>query len=470
MGWHETSASINPPRLRPTYTMRRRGWAVAFAFVIIALIPDGKPAGQSLRANHECPVPADPDWTPQETFVWNYVCVGDDADFNSEPGYGGAVEPQRPEGLPDNRVLTSRFIETLLLNEKYSRSLTRLGITIKGARFAEPIDLADANLKHNLTLRDSLLEKGANFRGLRSDHRISLSGSRILGTLDMTELHAEQIDLNRSQVIGDLIMNYSESNGGLFMDNGEFNNVELRTARISKEFDLTKAKITGELNMERTVVAGGVFMGEGASVAGRISFVFGRCDSLELAGGTFYQDVDLNGTRINNSLILQSRHGPTRWVGNSLLILRNVTADTIVDSPNSWPFKLDLVGFTYRALGGVDERGLGAVTDRSAGWFVNWLGRSNYSPQPYEQLAKVLRVDGDPGDADKILYAGRERIRINSSGLDYVWQSILKFVIGYGYRVWQSVLWLGALWIFGAFVQWTKPSAKKSSMACTRFG
>jgi hypothetical protein len=441
-----------------------RGWAVVLGLAITTFIADGKGAAQPLRSNHECPVPADPSWTAQEIFVWNHVCVGVDADFTSESGYGGAIDPQQSAGFPNNRVLTSVFIETVLLDEKYRRALTRLGVVIVGARFTEPIDLADANLGYDLALRDSLLENGANFRGLRSKHRVSLRGSKIVGKLDMAELHAEQVDLSKSWVTGDLIMNYIEARDGLFMDNGEFNNVELRTSRIGKEFDLTKSRIAGRLNMERMVATGGVFLGEGAEVEGPIYFVSGNCDSLELPGGTFHQDFDLTGTRITNALVLRSSHGPTRWAGNPLLILRNVTADTIQDSPESWPLKLDLVGFTYRTFGGVDERGSGTSTDRNVGWFVDWLGKSNYSPQPYEQLAQVLRIQGGPGDADRILYAGRERTRLNSSGLDYLWQSTLKFVIGYGYHVWQAVLWLGGLWIFGAFVQWTRPRAKDSSI------
>ena len=410
-------------------------------------------AAQPLRANQECPVPSDPNWTAPEIFVWSHVCVGTDADFTLEPGYGGKTG-----------VLTSAFIETILLNEKYRCALTQLGVMIIGARFAEPIDLADANLEHDLTLQDSLLEKGANFRGLRSTRRISLRGSNIVGTLDMAELHAEQIDLSKSRVTGSVIMNYGEARGGLFMDNGEFNDVELRTARIGKEFDLTKARIAGKLNMERMVATGGVFIGEGAEVEGSIYFVFGNCDSLELAGGTFHSKFDLTGTHINNALVLRSSHGPTHWLGNSLLILRNVSTDMVQELPDSWPPKLDLIGFSYRTIGGIDDRGLGTVADRDVRWFVDWLRKSNYSPQPYDQLAHVLRVQGGPDDADRILYAGRERTRLNSSGLEYLWQSILKFVIGYGYHVWRSVLWLGALWIFGAFVQWTRPSARGNSI------
>jgi hypothetical protein len=40
----------------------------------------------------------------------------------------------------------------------------------------------------------------------------------------------------------------------------------------------------------------------------------------------------------------------------------------------------------------------------------------------------------------------------------------IEFVIGYGYHVWQAVLWLGILLIAGAGVQWTRPSAKGNNV------
>ncbi len=95
--------------------MTRTSWAVVLGLALSGLIADDKVAAtQPLRTNHECPVPADPNWTRQEIFVWNHVCVGADADFTSEPGYGGTIDPQQPSGLPNSRVLSSSFIETIL--------------------------------------------------------------------------------------------------------------------------------------------------------------------------------------------------------------------------------------------------------------------------------------------------------------------------------------------------------------------
>jgi hypothetical protein len=41
-------------------------------------------------------VSADERWTPQEKFVWKRVCVGEIANFNAAPGYGGMLDPTKP--------------------------------------------------------------------------------------------------------------------------------------------------------------------------------------------------------------------------------------------------------------------------------------------------------------------------------------------------------------------------------------
>ena len=50
-----------------------------------------------------CPVPADEHWNPQEQFVWEQVCLGEDANFNLAQGYGGDLDPKEPVGLPESR-------------------------------------------------------------------------------------------------------------------------------------------------------------------------------------------------------------------------------------------------------------------------------------------------------------------------------------------------------------------------------
>src|SRR5262249_57789409 len=92
-----------------------------------------------------CPVPADTQrWTKQEIFVWERVCAGHIANFNEETGYGGKLDANGPEGLPESRILRSKFLETILLEDKYRAVLPRRGVRIEGARFTERVDLVNA--------------------------------------------------------------------------------------------------------------------------------------------------------------------------------------------------------------------------------------------------------------------------------------------------------------------------------------
>lgn len=87
-----------------------------------------------------------------------------------------------------------------------------------------------------------------------------------------------------------------------------------------------------------------------------------------------------------------------------------------------WPRILELEGFSYRRLGGFAVEGEADMAQRPVAWLANWLKRDpSYSPQPYEQLAKVLRERGQTKKADGILYYGKERERTEiASGFNSV--------------------------------------------------
>jgi hypothetical protein len=42
--------------------------------------------------------------SPQEKFVWEHVCIGDEANFNSEPGYGANFDPKKSAEWPETRI------------------------------------------------------------------------------------------------------------------------------------------------------------------------------------------------------------------------------------------------------------------------------------------------------------------------------------------------------------------------------
>ena len=153
---------------------------------------------------------------------------------------------------------------------------------------------------------------------------------------------------------------------------------------------------------------------------------------------------------------------PPRWSEQARLTLRNAHAGALNDLENAWdlqPDHLDLVGFTYDRLGGLRATKDSAMSARRTEWLKKWLAKqdgfdTSYNPQPFEQLAKVLRESGYPGKADAILFAARDHQR-DSPATPWLTQAklwVLWGLIGYGYNNWIALLWFAALTGLGVAV------------------
>ena len=255
---------------------------------------------QPVPDDDKCAIPVDSSWTKQEQFVWRNVCVGKDANFNYEPGYGGDLNPKSPAGLPKNRILRASFLETILLKDKYRNALTRLGVRIIGARFTERF----ANkLQHELWLVRSLFEHDVNFALVETSRPITFDQSIILGAFIATEI---QIDQN------------------LFMRDARFTDVDLMVAHIGNTLDLSGSTVTGKFNMSTIRVDGNMFMRgthfneialigahigntlelDGSTVTGKLIMSTIRVDGNLFMRGTQFNEIALIGAHIGNTLEL----------------------------------------------------------------------------------------------------------------------------------------------------------------------
>jgi hypothetical protein len=263
-----------------------------------------------------CPVPPDEHWKPQEQFVWSRVCLGEEANFDIEQGYGGDLDPKAPSGLPESRVLSSTFLATILLSDKYRPALTRRGVRITGARFTELVDLQNAELSTELWLERSLLEKGANLEGLRSTRRISLYGSKIAGPLKMGEL-----DLR-----GDLSM------GG----KGEFAAVVLAYAHVGRYLNFSGSTVAEDLNMVNLQVDGDLYMDDGKFT--RVDLTSARVKGwLLLDGSRVTGSLNMQALRVDNHLVMSQAEfadvlpGLARVQGHLILVKSKITGDLAMD-------------------------------------------------------------------------------------------------------------------------------------------
>jgi hypothetical protein len=305
----------------------------AFLLIVLALLgasfearAEGRPAAPSVDGN--CSVAADTQrWTKQEIFVWERVCAGAIADFNDGTAYGGKLDPNGPEGLPESRILRRKFLETILLEDKYRSVLTRHGVRIIGARFKERVDLVNADLGHELWLNNSLLEQGADFSGAKSSNLLSFDGSKVTGAFTANWSRIDQalnmrkarfadivmgsthiggmLELDGSTVSGKLSLGKLHVDSSLSMGNGHFSEVVLGSAHIGGTLGLNGSTVSGKLNLGTLHVDSSLFMGNGqfSEVVLGSAHIGG---TLELNGSTVSGRLNMDKLHVDSSLFMRN--------------------------------------------------------------------------------------------------------------------------------------------------------------------
>jgi hypothetical protein len=325
------------------------------------------------------------------------------------------------------------------------------------AEFGEA-ELTTAHICGQLVLDGSKVTGMLNMNGMQVDQGLFMSDKAEFGEVDLMNAHiGGQLVLNNSKVTGKLNMNSLHVERQLFMSaKSEFAGIDLTGAHIGGQLSLIDSKVNGTVDADSVNVGEAVFLSRGATLLGPIRLNFAKIgQNLELAGGTFGNEVDMTGARIDGQFLLGSaRHSPAIWQAVATLILRNASVDTIQDLSDAWPARTELDGFNYQSLGGIYATEKDPMLERPVGWFTAWLAKQErYAVQPYERLAFCLKNHGKSEMATAIRYAGSERERKeSSSSWRYIWLTIFKYSVGYGYRPWRALGWVAVLVVLGAAV------------------
>jgi hypothetical protein len=73
---------------------------------------------------------------------------------------------------------------------------------------------------------------------------------------------------------------------------------------------------------------------------------------------------------------------------------------------------------------------------------LRWLAlQPEFHPQPYRQLAKVLRANGDDAGAVNVLIAEQDARFQNSPLIRRIWAGFLKTTVGYGHEPLLTIIW-----------------------------
>ncbi len=366
-------------------------------------------------------------------------------------------------------------------------------LDMEGAEFQGKLAMDGAVIKGNLFMRKSRFKdthlpgvwvggqldmRGAEFQGKLAMDRAKVKASLFMrqGKFKDARLPGVRvggsITMEGAEFQGKLAMNGADVEGDLFMTKGRFKDAHLHGVQVGGVISMEGAEFQEKLAMDRAVVKGTLFMTKGRFKDARLPGV--RVGgSITMEGAQFEESVIMQRTRVEEDLHLRE----ARFKGAAELCFASVgghvlcegteleslnLSDTKVDAfydgrlrgdeKDSWPDDLNLDRFTYNHLrGSGDLLRSEDMTDRPVKWFVGWLKRSKpFSPQPYQQCAKVLREAGQSWKASEILFAGKDRERENSVWYRKAWLELLKWSVGYGLG-WRFKV-LPTAWAFGVLL------------------
>ena len=375
------------------------------------------------------------------------------------------LDDERPEKSTKANTIRAGLIRFLALGGDDDNPVHERGVQLRGAwisnqldlnaaiatrrlniehtQFAEPIFAQDAHLP-------ALYLDGCNIPGLRAD------GCRIIGDASLRDgfKATGEVRLRGAQIGGDL-----SCSDGSFENAGGY-----------------------ALCADGVVVAGAVFLRAGFKATGGVRLLSAQIgDTLSCNGGSFDNaggDALLaQGATIKGGFVFRGVMKVNGWV-----ILTAAHVGNLIDDTASWPENaLILDGFAYDRI----ADGPTDAATRIAWLKKQWLRdlTSDFAPQPWEQLIKVLREMGHERDANEVAIAkqhalraagkiGTRKPKTDFSGrwwmpikarcwFDDRWNDLSNdfakgahyaygWLAGFGYRPTRIILWAGALWLVSA--------------------
>lgn len=439
--------------------------------------------------------PPHPDWTDNEKWCWERIHRGEEADLNVKLELEERLHPKDEElwtaDVKQERLLSPEFLRMVLLREPWRGAAGDGGVRIVGAYFDRAIELNAARVvldfwldfcwqERDFLAASSIWEGVLSFEGSRIKGLVNLTESKILGFSNFSRggRYSEvrlvaatiggNIDMSRNSAFeGELKMGGMVANKSLIMNRGScFAKINLGSAKISDHLEMSQGSwFCEKLILNSAIIGSSLHMQKGSKFK-YVDLCWTKVKGgIDLRGAKIAEKLDMRACEVGGDILFQARHSnPPSWHSNAKIVLKRAKTGAIHDSIDAWPFaagSIDLEGLTYNYLGGHDSGPENQLATRPGGWFVAWLAKSvPFSPQPYQQCAKVLRAAGHPGKANKVLHAmfERKRERIveeRKAGWWWrdKWMAAQREFIGYGLGVGylRALGWAGVLVAIGWF-------------------
>jgi len=311
-----------------------------------------------------------------------------------------------------------------------------------------------------IKVNGSMFLRGSSFKG-----EVGLAGAYIGSNLECDggtfENPFANQDGSRYAIRADRIT----VNGSVYLRNqfSSKGSVRILNAKVGT-LDCTQATIEGDgkngFNAENATIVGHAVFDNFTIQNGGVEFRGLAADDVSFRGAKL-TTADLRYATIRRALRIKQ----IKEADQSLWDLRNASVGSVDDDEISWPRpgRLFIDGFTYQGFGNVSVERPGEYSEAPLDFKLRrkWLDLDTSNPRrphPYRQLANAYFRMGDTLQGRKALYSLEELLHLRmiqeSSSLwrrtlQQAWRRLLKWTIGYGYKLWLSGVWLALLLIVG---------------------
>ncbi|MBI5137754.1 MAG: hypothetical protein HZA24_10540 [Nitrospirae bacterium] len=442
------------------------------------------------------------DLTAPEEVMLRAAAIGEAANFEGLPPGGG--DPANAAQWGPERTIRAAVIRWLCTDRDAAQWVDPHGLMLWAAKVTERVDLRHARVPFPLALMhcalaDGLVLQDATLPGLHLDGShtgpIDADGLEVKGDVSLNEgfTATGAVRLRGASVGGDLscrggTFNNAEGDalnadglgvkGDVFLDNGftATGGVRLLGASVGGDLSCRGGAFNNAggdaLCADCVEVKGNVFLDNGFTATGEVRLRGASVGGdLICRGGTFNNAggnaLGAGGLGVKGSVFLDEGFSATGTVN-----LARASAGVLADAEECWPRDgaLFLDGFSYGAIApgsSTDAKcrikwlGLRRWRPRRPARFwseakrrIKWLGlqpAGAFRPQPYVQLARVLKQMGHNDDARQVLIE-LERERIRAGGLNgwrRAWRRFLGFTFGFGYQLYRPLIGLAGFLLLG---------------------
>lgn len=332
------------------------------------------------------------------TALLRYLILGGCKDFSTQPS-GITVNGAWIAGKLDLSFTMARgpvdFFNCHFADRPQMVQLQADGLAIVGCTMTDGINAARIQISGNLTLN-----------GSRIDGKVSLSGSDIKGHLSCTQatLRHQKGSAFKAQgmkVASSVLLEGTTATG----------QVSLLGAQIGGQLvaiGVAFHNLQGHaLNAQSIQVRGDAFL-RYATTEGEVSFMGAEINGVLDCSHATMRNADGHALNAQRLVVREGFIWRRIKAVAGAIDLTSAHVGDLWDDPESWALcdKLYLSGFIYDVLHGRID-----VPDRLAWLKKGAVSRREFYPQPYEQLAKLLRDTGHRSDARAIMVAKEKEQR-----------------------------------------------------------